>query len=727
MTIDPYSPCPGGTGKKIKFCCSDLVHELDKLQRMIDGDQRVAGLDYVTKLDEKYPGRACLLSARATLEAMLGNREQSAATLASFREKHPENPIALAELAVLQATGEKPTDAIQSLEKALELSGEEMVQPLYEALGAVARSLAEAGHFVPALALLWFQVNISRGEDKQAIQQWASLDGDPAIPLLLKDQSDLASAPPGSPWKYEFDIACERGMRGHWRAAADKFAALIPIAGQSPALWQNLARLRSRLGDYAGAVEALRKYAALDVPLDDAVEAEALAMILEASQSERSTAEPPPSPADQVMVTLAVLNQSTLEERFAADSQVDRVPFDPRSWNEINGTDAADQPPPRAGYSLADRPAPPVEGLTREQVPHVLGTLLLFSRQTDRAERLEVIGSRADVAAARSHLSRIGGDALGDVVEEKTLSIHPGRANGLSWQWRFPEDLPNDRRIELIEAERRHRLLEAWPDTSLADLNGQTPRQAAANPQSKNRVLALILLMDAAPDATDANGRLLDELRQRLSLSILDPIDPKAVAIAALPRVRLGRIQADKLGDDELLRCYRRASFPPQRAAVVMFAKEIVGRTSFAGRAEVLEAFGILADSSSDTNVALAYIEQGRAAAQRAKQSTAPWDLDELDLRLRRGEGEEASRLLQHLQREHAKEPGVNEALFRMLYEAGVIDQQGRRVVPSQPQSSPILVPGAAAAPGKILVPGGDSAVPAGQSAKPVIWTPGMD
>ncbi|MFM8705283.1 MAG: hypothetical protein ACKOHG_15725, partial [Planctomycetia bacterium] len=25
MPLDPYSPCPGGTGKKIKFCCSELV------------------------------------------------------------------------------------------------------------------------------------------------------------------------------------------------------------------------------------------------------------------------------------------------------------------------------------------------------------------------------------------------------------------------------------------------------------------------------------------------------------------------------------------------------------------------------------------------------------------------------------------------------------------------------------------------------------------------------
>ena len=30
MSLDPYAPCPGGTGKKIKFCCPDLVGDLEK-------------------------------------------------------------------------------------------------------------------------------------------------------------------------------------------------------------------------------------------------------------------------------------------------------------------------------------------------------------------------------------------------------------------------------------------------------------------------------------------------------------------------------------------------------------------------------------------------------------------------------------------------------------------------------------------------------------------------
>ena len=100
------------------------------------------------------------------------------------------------------------------------------------------------------------------------------------------------------------------------------------------------------------------------------------------------------------MVTFAVNNQSSLEERFAASRQLERMPIDPRMWSETTG-EGADQPPPRAGYSLQDRPAPATDGLTREQIPLILGMALLFGRQTDRGERLELIVPRSDVCSLR--------------------------------------------------------------------------------------------------------------------------------------------------------------------------------------------------------------------------------------------------------------------------------------------------------------------------------------
>ena len=120
MTIDPYTICPGGLGKKIKFCCHDLVADFDKLQRMIEGEQHVAALDYITKLEAKQPGRACLLAVRSMLEMSLDKGHDAAATIASYVEKFPANPIAWARRAAERIRDGDAAGAIRAVLKSLE-------------------------------------------------------------------------------------------------------------------------------------------------------------------------------------------------------------------------------------------------------------------------------------------------------------------------------------------------------------------------------------------------------------------------------------------------------------------------------------------------------------------------------------------------------------------------------------------------------------------------------
>src|SRR5688500_16350934 len=103
MTLDAYSTCPGGTGKKIKFCCSDIIPELAKIDRMLAGDQRLACLDYVEKLNQKFPDRACLLVTKASLERATGKVEAADQTLQAMMEQQGANPVALAQSASLAA------------------------------------------------------------------------------------------------------------------------------------------------------------------------------------------------------------------------------------------------------------------------------------------------------------------------------------------------------------------------------------------------------------------------------------------------------------------------------------------------------------------------------------------------------------------------------------------------------------------------------------------------
>ena len=114
MPIDAYSLCPGGTGKKIKFCCADFLRELEKIDRLLEGDQTAACLQQIERLLAGGPPRACLLAIKGMLLRSGGQLEAAAANAAAFLQRFPDNPVALAESAILAAIEGQPQDGYRA-------------------------------------------------------------------------------------------------------------------------------------------------------------------------------------------------------------------------------------------------------------------------------------------------------------------------------------------------------------------------------------------------------------------------------------------------------------------------------------------------------------------------------------------------------------------------------------------------------------------------------------
>ena len=110
--------------------------------------------------------------------------------------------------------------------------------------------------------------------------------------------------------------------------------------------------------------------------------------------------------------------------------------------------------------------------------------------------------------------------------------------------------------------------------------------------------------------------------------------------------------------------------------------------------------------------------------AEANKQSSAPWDLMELAYRIERSEGPAVLQLIQHIQSQHAREPGVGQALVQLLVQTGLVGPDGRLAIggaaPGAP-ASPLVVPGAATEPGKLWTP--DQPQPGGEK-KSALWLP---
>lgn len=123
MPLDAYSLCPGGTGKKIKFCCPDFLDELQIIDRMLEGEQYLACLQRVEQLLQRHPDRACLLAMKTTLLRVTGKPEEARAAAAVFLERHPDNTTAMAESAVLTAAEQGGSAAVGTLQRAVSLLG----------------------------------------------------------------------------------------------------------------------------------------------------------------------------------------------------------------------------------------------------------------------------------------------------------------------------------------------------------------------------------------------------------------------------------------------------------------------------------------------------------------------------------------------------------------------------------------------------------------------------
>jgi hypothetical protein len=88
MTLDQYSICPCGSGKKVKFCkCAEHLSEMAKIDRMVDGDQSVAALDKINQLLKTFPNEAWLYAYKCEIQLKLRELEgleETSATSQAF-------------------------------------------------------------------------------------------------------------------------------------------------------------------------------------------------------------------------------------------------------------------------------------------------------------------------------------------------------------------------------------------------------------------------------------------------------------------------------------------------------------------------------------------------------------------------------------------------------------------------------------------------------------------
>jgi tetratricopeptide (TPR) repeat protein len=707
MAVDPYAPCPCGSGKKLKFCCADLAADIEKIDKLAASEQPHAALRHVEKLLAKEPDRASLLDIRAMLELALHEFDAAEKTLQHFLAKHPENASAHAQAALLAAALGEPSKAVARLQDALELTDDAVAARVFEAIGGVGHALLLEGQFVAARAHLLLYAGMAPPGDNRAIELLLRLNLQGGLPLMLRDNLQLADPQPGMRNKAAFEHAVQLARRGQWRRAEGEFAKLLDPAAPPPAVLYNLAVVCGWQACGPEFAQGLHHFAKLDVPLDDAVEAEALAQLVDPNLKDPTL--------ESIRITYSLVNDDDATQRLLADKRIEAYELDPEALEE----DEVSRP--RSTHILLDRAVPRSGAeLSVDDVPNVLGFLSVYGKRTDRDARIEVTTDRGESAEQSAKvLGRILGDAMGpeqaqEVIDEKSRSDA-----ALSWRWRLPDDTPPPKRRELLHQRRRRAILDDWAAAPRAALGGISPQDAAGNPELKVPLLASVLIVEqAAIDPKET--ALFQELRQKLGLESAAKIDPADVDWDRIPLVRLARIDFPNVPDDRLVQLFNRAAMSGAAVATLAAAQEIVARPSLTDGVD--SAYRQLIRSEPDPDRALDWARKAKERAVGDGKPGGEWALLELEVQIERGDPLGVQSALDVIRTQHFSEQGIADATYQLLYTAGLLVPRGPGgPAPGQPHA-PMATPAAAEA-NRIWTPGQDAPQPAG-GAKSAIWTP---
>ena len=730
--MDLYAKCPCGSGKKIKFCCKDIISDIERIERMLQGDQRTAALEKIDKLLEKHPNRPALLSLKAQVFIELRNFDEAKTTIASLLEQEPENPSALAMQALVTSVEGDSREALRLLHKSLRCSDGVLSQMVYRAYVSICFHLIQREEFISAYAHLLTLVSITQGQDRNSISMLMNLTSSERLPAIFQGLLIRDEAPENVSWKREFDVAIEMYRHGDWSEAAVLLDNMSNRILDEPVILRNQAILQAWTCQTEKASKSFRYFAAIrGIPVDDAVEAEACAEVLDPSD-EADTVE-------MVSIIREIDDAQGLMEKLLSEDSVDSLP--------VQHNPDSETPPPKGQFLLFDRPIPPTPeepdaDVKLADAPREVCSITLFGKETDRNARFHVVGFRDEKwNDAVQRVSEVTGETIPADAEAEVITRMHKVERMFRPAFKVSPRTPLETLNQLQQQWVVERIDSEWPEIPLTQFDGKTATEAAKDKKLQRRVLAAILNLEIWSDRQPFEYDF-DAMRSRLGLPVPEPIDPADVSIRSLSPTQLRRLQLEKLSAEDLKFVFEVVSVRPNGSLLLSICREILRRDDLGDAIDVIEVHERMADLAPTSDEQLEHLATARDLAVAKGESPASWLVAELDLRIQRGEADVSKRLINEIQSRYMREPGVAQMFASVLAKYGLMPAGAMppgplpggppapMPAPGGPMPGPAAAPTAAAAPPPSGVWTPDAPTepaPSGEGGESKLWVPGMD
>ncbi|MBQ9873057.1 MAG: hypothetical protein IJM30_01205 [Thermoguttaceae bacterium] len=723
MAIDSYSLCPGGRGKKIRFCCPDHVKDLEQIDSFISGDQPSAGLSFVEGLLKDRPNCACLLEAKCVFQKLIGLWEDAYETAKGFVELEPKNVVALGELATTSALLDKPNEAVSAMVDAYEsLEGDQFPLSLVQATLTVGASLLEGGHYFQAVAVAK-QLQAFAPKDEASNAFLYRCLGTDAVPFMLKEIAFDRTAPEGFSKQAEYAAAVGRLARGQWKSGRSGLEALLDRGEEWPNLYRNLAFVEFWFGNEEKGREYLKRF--LDSPKvdrEDAIDVEQF-LLLNAS----------PTWDDVQFVQKFVYEledfDSAHEKLLSSKSLLVSPQLAPLAGGDV---------PPKTSFVVLDRePSDKTEGLTLADAARQCGFLFVYGKQTTRAARAIFMLFPNEAPKIESILqSTLGFVPKLESSEELKENPVLWTSNAATPRLHFKNaDQLTDATVDSLADEVSEEFADQWFEHRYAVLGDKSPKEVLSEPNGANRVEALIRVASEAV-ATAGTDEVATSLREKAGIARPEPIDPPTSLktqeeadrfFRAIPIWRWSRLRLDKCEIETLAQLQDIAGLVAPRDVKEKFAREILSRSKETEQYEDRSsAYAILIDGATmdrDFPRALELIGQATEYANESGKSDAHWNVLEIMTRFQLQEFDKVRALSQRFFMEHADEKEEVQTLQRFFAQLTATAQAQARMAEAYRLRAGASQGGAPRA--ESVAGLGDAAAPERKSSG--LWTPGGD
>lgn len=513
MSIDPYSTCPCGSGKKYKWCCSSYFPKVEQAIDLERNGQHESALKVLKELTQQHGDKPAVWVFYAQFLSECEQIDAAEEALSEALNRDPHFAMAHYLRGMLRYDEGEIKGAVILFRKAAEAfppEAKEILADLYPLIGRCELRLHRylAAFWAYQQALLYLPPNSDVRAELETL-----LNADSSYPACVRKPYPLrptAKALPGDA------ASCKLS---ELKTVLEKLVQQIP---SDPAAWFNLGLTQARLGESTPAIQSLLR--SLELENDD-YRAEETATLIELLRTEEGREQE--SDFVQYRVNMLVRDPAALVELFrqwANTGKLMNVQID-QDYKFISASVAEELP------SLMNVGQARMAKVRARLIFHSSYLILWHTNRESLHQVVQELRDQLTLALDQSEVQLTPAELTEVALEAICYPL---------------QNAPIEQIKEKLASYSRHFFEEVWIHKPFKALGGATLQDAVSQPALRKRALGLIKFMEDCYECslpvlqigetlTHLKGYDFSELRQKLGLEYVRAEPPAVVVVDESP------------------------------------------------------------------------------------------------------------------------------------------------------------------------------------------------